>query len=151
MSFAPIRDEKEDVVKSGALRLTWVSGAIGGVGAILTVFNEQFINLFGENASDGIKASVLIAIIAAWTLIAVADILGRSMTVSARLRRAPDESMPAPKGMRVKLTEGEDAVGWTVAAIRSANGGDTSSLEFLVTKAGEAPQWIKQEGVIFAS
>jgi hypothetical protein len=144
-----IRDEKEDVVKSGALRLTWVSGAIGGIGALVTIFNEQFINVFGDNASDGIKASVLIAIIAAWALIAVADILGRSITTSARLRQALDKPIAAPKGMRVTLTKGTDSEGWAVAAIRSADGGDDSKLEFLVAKAGQTPQWVKQEGVDF--
>ena len=157
--MAGIRNSNEDVVKSGALRLTWVSGAIGGIAAIVTVFNEEFVHLFGEHASDGIKASILIAIIAAWAIIAVADLLGRSITTSARLRlkanellSAPkDELITAPKGMRVKLTDGVDSEHWTVAAIRTSNGGGTAGLEFLVAKAGQEPQWVKQKGLVFES
>lgn len=146
MSFTPVRNEKEDVVKSGALRLTWISGAIGGISAILTVFNEEFIHVFGEHASDGIKASVLIAIIAAWAVIAVADILARSITTSARMKASP-EAITAPKGLKVTLTEGQDSNGWTVAAIKGFDG-QSGAAEFLVVKAGQPPKWVKQDTVV---
>lgn len=145
---APIRDEKEDTIKSGALRLTWISGTLGGLTALVTVFNEEFTHVFGEHASDGIKASVLIAVIVAWALIAVADIFARAMTVSAKLKKGPGDSVTAPKGMKVKLTGGEDSPGWTVTAIRGLDGTDEDSAEFLVVKSGEQPKWVKGDELV---
>lgn len=149
MSFSPVRDEQEDVIKSGALRVTWISGTIGGIGAILTVFNEEFIHVFGEHASDGIKASVLIAIIAAWAAIAVADIISRSITTSAGLK-TPSEAIAAPKGLKVTLTDGQDSDGWSVAAIKGSNGNGGEAAEFLVVKAGQQPKWVEQDDVVTA-
>ncbi len=145
--MAPIRDPNEDIVKAGAFRLTWISGAVGGIAGLVTVFNEQFIHIFGEHASDGVKASVLIAVIAAWALIAVADLLSRSITTAAKLRRDPPAPIVAPKGMRVKVTEGEDTTGWSVVAIRDADGTETDALNFLIIKAGQAPKWVKEDEV----
>jgi hypothetical protein len=136
--MAPIRDPNEDVVKSGAFRLTWISGTIAGIAGVVTVFNEQFIHIFGEHASDGVKASVLIAIIAAWALIAVADLLARASSL-----------VTAPKKMRVKVTGDEDSPGWTVAAIRGADGAEADTLNFLIVKSGQAPKWVKQDEVVF--
>jgi hypothetical protein len=141
---APIRDPKADVVKAGAFRLTWVSGAIGGIGTIIIAFNKGFTEIFGDSAGPGIKASVLIAIVAAWALIAVADLLARAITTAARLRSAPAAGIPAPDGMRVKLIDGVDSEGWMAAAVRSVDG----ALELLVVKAGEKPKWVGQDGVV---
>jgi hypothetical protein len=146
MSFSPMRDEQEDVVKSGALRLTWVSGAIGGIAAIVTAFNEHIFQIFGDDVSDGTKASVLIAIIAAWAAIAVADLLSRAITTAARLKRAPS-AITAPEGMKVKLTKGPDAPGWMVAAIRRCDEGTGAASEFLVVNSKEAPKWVTQDEV----
>lgn len=146
MPFAPIRDEQKDVVKSGAFRLTWVSGTIGGLAAIVTVFNNQMLQIFGEDISPGTKASVLIAIIAAWAAIAVADLLARAITTAARLKQAPS-AITAPEGMRVKLTNGVDAHGWMVAAIRRCDDSAGAASEFLVVNSKEAPKWVKQDEV----
>jgi hypothetical protein len=145
---ALIRDSKEDVVKSGAFRLTWISGTIGAIGVIVTAFNDNIVKIFGDHVSDGIKASVLIALIAAWAAIAIADLLARAITTSARLRSIPAAGMPAPNGMQVKLTDGVDSEGWLVAAVRGTNGGAGEGLQFLVVKAGEKPKWIGQAGVV---
>jgi hypothetical protein len=145
---APIRDPKADVVKSGAFRLTWVSGAIGGIGALIIAFNKGFTEIFGDEAGAGIKASVLIAIIAAWAVIAVADLLARAITTSARLRSAPAAGTPAPDGMQVTLTDGVDSPGWLVAAVRGTDGAADGDLELLVVKAGEKPRWVGQDGVL---
>jgi hypothetical protein len=145
--MAVIRDPKEDVVKSGALRLTWISGAVGGVGALVVAFNDNITKLFGEEVSDGVKASVLIALIAAWALIAVADLLSRSITSSARLRRAPAGAITAPRGLRVKVIDGVDSPGWLVAAIRGYDDSEADAVEFLVVKAGETPKWVEQASV----
>lgn len=145
---APVRDENEDTIKSGALRLTWVSGTLGGITALVTIFNEEFTHVFGEHASDGIKASVLIAVIAAWALIAVADIFARALTVSAKLKKGPADSVTAPRGLKVTLTEGEDSSGWTVAAIRGLDGSDEDSAEFLVVKSGQQPKWVEGDQLV---
>jgi hypothetical protein len=142
----PFRNSEEDVVKSGAFRLTWISAAVGGVGAIVTVFNEQLVNIFGDEVSDGVKASILIAIIAAWALIAVADLFSRAIVTSARLRHGHSEAIAAPRDLRVNLTDGPRSDGWIVAAIRDGNGSGESS-EYLVVKGGEIPKWVKQDGI----
>jgi hypothetical protein len=140
------RDPKEDVVKAGALRLTWISGTIGALGVVVTAFNEHIVKIFGDEVDDGIKASVLIAIIAAWALIAVADLIARAITTSARLR-VPSPGIAVPNGMRVTLTDGVDSDGWLVAAARPAVDGTGDGLQFLVVKSGEGPKWVDQAGV----
>lgn len=145
--MAVVRDPEKDVIKGGALRLTWISGAIGSVGVLVTAFNNNVTKLFGEDVSDGVKASVLIAIIAAWALIAVADLFARAIATSAHLRQVPDPEFAAPEGMRVKLTDGTDSKGWLVAAMRKPGDSANGSVEFLVLKDGEEPKWIEQKGL----
>jgi hypothetical protein len=149
MTFAPIRDANKDVVKSGALRLTWVSGAIGGIAAILTALNEHLINFFGDDLTDEIKANILIVIIAAWALIAVADLFTRAIATAARQKAPQPPLVPAPSGMRVKLIEGPDSPGWLVAAIRGGNG--AGDAELLIAKSGEAPKWVSRDEVVLDS
>lgn len=134
----PFRDEKEDVIKSGALGVTWISATIGGIAAILTVFNEQLINLFGDDLADNLKAGILVAVILAWALIAVADVMARAKVTAASLRA---EVATAPEGMKVKLIEADGVNdGWSVSAIRGT--------ELLVAKAGQKPKWVKQDEVV---
>jgi hypothetical protein len=149
MTFAPVRNEKKDVVKAGALRLTWISGTLGGIAAILTALNEHLINFFGDNLTDDIKADILIVIIAAWSLIAVADLFTRAITTAARLKAPSAPLVTAPSGMRVKLTDGVDSAGWLVAAIRGGDG--AGDAELLIAKSGEAPKWVKRDEVVLDS
>jgi len=156
MTFpTPMRDPRQDVVRSGAMRLTWISGGLAGLATLVTAFNNNIIKIFGDRLDDGIKASVLITIIAAWALIAVADLFSRAIVTSARLRRPPTDAIAAPNGLRVTLTDGTDSVGWTVAAVRKAEakaagadgGAEAGGLEFLVMKVGNPPKWVDQSGV----
>lgn len=133
----PLRDKNEDIVKSGALGVTWISGTLGGITAILALFNEELINLFGDNLADNLKAGILVAVIFAWTLIAVADVMARANVTAARLSAGV---ITAPKGMKVKVNgaDGTDA-GWSVSAIRGT--------EFLIAKSDKKPKWVKQDEV----
>jgi hypothetical protein len=134
----PLRNKSEDVIKSGALGVTWISGAIGALTAIATVFNEQLVNIFGDDLADNLKAGILVAVILAWTLIAVADVMARAKVTAASLRV---DVIPAPKGMKVKLVENDgldDA--WSVSAIRGG--------ELLVAKRDHKPRWVKQSEVV---
>lgn len=136
---APLRDKNEDVIKSGALRLTWISGTLAALTAIGTAFNEQLVNLFGDNLADELKAGILAVVILAWALIAVADLMARAKVTAARLEA---QVAPAPQGMKVKLIEsdGVDSTGWQVSAIR-----DT---ELLIAKSDKKPKWVKQGEVV---
>jgi hypothetical protein len=131
----PFRNKDEDVIKSGALRVTWISGTLAGLAGLVTLFNDHMHTLFGEDLPDEIKAGVLGVVILAWALVAVADVMARAKVTAARHGVSVT---PAPQGMKVKLREddGYDS-GWGVHAIRGS--------EFLIAKQDKNAKWIKQD------
>lgn len=131
----PFRNKDEDVIKSGSLRVTWISGTLAGLAGLVTLFNDHIHTLFGKDVSDEIKAGVLAVVILAWALVAVADVMARAKVTAARLGI---EVTPALKGMKVKLSEVDgDDPGWEVHAIRGS--------ELLIAKQNKKPKWIKQD------
>lgn len=140
--MGPFRDKDKDVIKSGALGVTWISGALGALTVITTVFNERLVDIFGENLDADLKAGILVVVILAWTLIAVADVTARARVTAARLQKPVDALVTAPKGMKVKLIEAEgvDASSWQVSAIRGT--------ELLIAKADKKPKWVTQDEVV---
>jgi hypothetical protein len=147
---APLRNPADDGVKAGAFRLTWISAAVGGIGAVVIAFNDSVLKIFGDHVSDGIKASLLITIIGAWALIAVADLFSRAIVTSADQRHAHSDAIAAPSDLRVDLNAGPRSDDWTLAAIRD-NNGNGEGTEYLVVKKGEAPKWVKQGGIAAGS
>jgi hypothetical protein len=137
----PLRDPKQDVIKSGALRLTWVSAAIAGVSAIVVAFNDATLKIFGEDLNDRTKAAVLVAIIVAWAAIAVADLFARAIAVAGT---QPPAVVTAPGGIHVTRPPlaGDDETGWAVVAIE-VDGSGSETARFLVSKAGHAPEWVQ--------
>jgi hypothetical protein len=137
VALPTIRDKDKDVIESGALKITWISGTLGGITAILTVFNEELVNLFGDDLADELKAGILVVVILAWSLIAVADLMARAKVTAARLGAGVTT---APRGMRVSVneTDGKDS-GWEVSAIRGT--------ELLIAKRDKKPKWVKQDEV----
>ena len=133
----PLRDKDADVIKSGALGITWMSGGVASAAAILTVLNEDLINFFGDKLADDLKAGILVVVILAWTLIAITDVMARAKVTAARISSGV---ATAPQDMKVKVTgdAGTDD-GWSVAAIRGN--------ELLVARSGMKPKWVKQSEV----
>jgi len=133
----PLRDKDADVIKSGALGVTWMSGGVASAAAILTLLNEDLIHFFGANLADDLKAGILVVVILAWTLIAVADVIARAKVTAARIGASV---ATAPQDMKVKVSgdAGTDD-GWSVSAIRGN--------ELLVARAGMKPKWVKQSDV----
>lgn len=137
--MAVLREPKDDVIDAGALRSTWITGAVAGVGALVVAFNEHFLKIFGDHVGDSTKAAVLIALVAAWAVIGAADLIARSTATAASL--SSRRVMAAPPGLTVKTTEGDDESGWKVAAI-DPGARDAEAL-WLLLKTGKAPQWVK--------
>lgn len=145
---APSSEPSTEVIEGGALRLTWISGAVAGVAALITVFDNSVTTMFGSDVSDGVRASVLIAIIAAWALIAVADLLARAIATAGSLRgpAAAPQLITLPGALKLKLTEGVDQGGWLGGALKVEKPGEEAQL--LVVKAGQPPQWVAISKVI---
>jgi hypothetical protein len=125
-----------DVITGGTLNLTKTSTYIAAISAILVGSEDAFKSAFPDSLhpTAGVKAAVLIAIIGAWALIVVSDILSRGYA-----HGRATSVLTAPAGLSATTTDGEDVAGWTVAAIRPAADGEPS---FLIVKAGQAPKWV---------
>lgn len=126
--------------------LTKTATYVAAVGAIVTgsesVFSQAFPKSIHPTAGD--KVALLIAIIAAWALIVVADILSRGYAHAHHASRITT----APAGMTATITNGPDDTGWTVAAIRFSPGASPKA-SFLLTKAGQEPQWKSGKDIQF--
>jgi hypothetical protein len=108
-------------------------------------------------AGANIKAAVLIAVIAAWALIAVADIIGRAIAKAATERaqattRAAEiaaATQPATNLMATALPasnlDGADKSGFLAVATRSMN----AMQEVMLVKATQTPIWVPYDQVEF--
>jgi hypothetical protein len=75
-----IRNPDDDAIKGGTLRITWISGIIAALVALGSTWGSLWDAVYGQDPSMWVKTAVLMTIIAAWSLIAAADILGRAFT-----------------------------------------------------------------------
>jgi hypothetical protein len=140
-----------DAIKARTLNLTLGSGFAAFVAAGVTVFNKSFKAVFGDTLDASqlahFKVTLLVAIIAAFALIATADILARAWaTASANTSTGDHVVLAAPVGLQAKKTEGTDIPGFTVGAIRFLPG-KPDDLEYLLVKAGSAPEWVAEGAV----
>jgi hypothetical protein len=138
MSLQDRAKDEPGAIKAPATNLTIGSGIAAALAAAVTLFNDSFKSIFGDTASANVKASVLIAVIAAWTLIAVADLVARAVAKSAAAR-ADEAIAPLPTALQATKTVGADQTGFVAAAIRTSGDGDTS---FLLVKQGQPPVWV---------
>jgi hypothetical protein len=125
----------DKVIASPALRLTTFSAVAALVVAGGSLFTDKwFDQLLGDNASASTRASVFIAVVGAWALIAVADVLARGYATAHGSR-----IVTAPAGLPMATrTKGTAVSGFTVAAIRVDGDGDS----YLLVKAGQQPAWV---------
>lgn len=139
--YLPIRDPANDVIKGGATRVASLSAIVGGLAALDVTFSDKLVEIFGTTAPTAeIKATILVALIAAWALIAVADLFTRAIATAA----AQPQLTLAPAGMKVRRSDQEGTGAernWIVAAIERDPAKPESAM-LLVLKSGEKPTWI---------
>jgi hypothetical protein len=149
---------KPEAIKSPATTLTLGSAAAATIATLVTAFNDSFREIFGETAGANIKAAVLIAVIGAWALVAVADIVGRAIAKAATERAAglkasaeiaakgtaPSIS-PMPTAVPARNLDGRDEEGFLAVATRTVDGVH----QVMLVKAGRAAVWVPYEKVEF--
>lgn len=117
-----VKDRSKDIpsaIKAPATNLTLTT--LGGTVllGLVTVWDPIFKAVFGGNASEGTRQNVFIALVAAFTLITVADLLARAITSAARERglgagekepdeESADESPTAVEGEMILERESPD-------------------------------------------
>jgi len=147
-----------DAINARTLNLTLGSGFAAFLATAITVFNDSFKAIFGEDLSGAelarYKVTVLVAVIAAFALIAVADLLARGWTTASRTRADAQVAhymiAAAPSNLKAKKTEGVDLGGFTVAALR-LKPSQPDAVEYLLVKTGAAPEWVAGKHVSLSS
>jgi hypothetical protein len=127
-------------IHAGATNLTIGSGIVAFLAILGTVINPVFKEVFPKGASDGVKATIIVAVIAAWAVVALGDLFARAITKAAS-EHGQWVVAPVKDGVTATVTTGTDTPGWIVAATRFPLS-DTSAVEYLVVKAGSSPQWV---------
>jgi hypothetical protein len=137
----PFTASSEDAIKARALNLTLFSGLAAGIATAITVFNKSFTAIFGDKLHGvdlaNAKLTLVVAVIAAFALISVADLLARAWATSAG---GSFVIASAPSGLSATKTTGRDETGFIVAAVRFKPS-DPDAVEYLLVKKGEAPGW----------
>ena len=126
-----LRNEGTDVIQSRSMRLTLGSAVGASIVALAAAIEPVFEAVFGGKATPGIRAAVLIAVIAAWTLVAVADLLARGYaTAHTRL-----------PGLKATIARATEESGFFAVDFRPAPN-DPGKVEMLLVKPGRKPEWI---------
>ncbi len=132
-----LKASPSDAIKGRTLNLTLYSGLGAAITAAITVFNDSFKAIFpdlsGSELADA-KLTLLIAVIAAFTLIAVADLLARAWATTANGRLIVT---PMPGTPTAKTVDGEK---FKIAAMR-VKAGAPDGVEYLMVEAGREPTW----------
>lgn len=146
--------EEPEAIKSPTMTLTLGTAGAATIATLVAAFNDSFNAIFGQAAGPDIKAAVLIAVIAAWAFIAVADIFSRAIAKAATetalgaelAAKASANVVLMPTALSAKRLKGPDEPGFLVAALRS--GDDGADLVMLV-KEGKPPEWVERDEVEF--
>ncbi|MBA2313185.1 MAG: hypothetical protein H0V97_10360 [Actinobacteria bacterium] len=133
-----------EVVKAPELRVTKFSAVGAAVVAGAAVINPVFEAILGEEPEAGHKVTIFVAAIAAWALIASADMLARSLATA----HSQPQIAPIQQAMKVTYTKHEDDPGHLVVALRF-NPTNPDEPEFLIVKAGKAPMWAPRSDLKF--
>lgn len=138
-----------DAITGGTLNLTKTSTYIAIISALAIGVNNVFDQLFPSslNPTAGVKAALLIAVIAAWALIVCADILSRGLSHAGQ----PTTVIKAPVGLTAHLN-GAPAAIYTVAAIRiepRTDQGGSKKVSYLLVRVGSSSQWAKAKEITF--
>lgn len=146
----PFTASPSDAIKARTLNLTLFSGLAAGIATAITVFNKSFTAIFGDklHGTDlaNAKLTLLVAVIAAFALISVADLIARAWATSTGGNFV---IAPAPSGLTATKTVGGDKPGFTVAAVR-LKPAEPDAVEYLLVKSGEAPAWTAGSDLTFS-
>jgi hypothetical protein len=130
------------------LNLTLGSGFAALVAAGVTIFNKSFKSIFGDSITGvdlaNTKATILVAVIAAFAAIAVADLLTRAWATAAKARVDSFTIAAAPSKLKAKKTSGVDETGFIVAALRFKPSAP-DEVEYLLVKTGAQPEWVARK------
>ncbi len=133
---------KDDAIKGRTLNLTLFSGLAAAIAAAITVFNDSFKSVFGDDltAAETVvtKRTLLVAVIAAFAVIVVADMFARAWATASTGKLVV---VPAPAGLTAKKIDGEDQSGFTVAAMR-VRPSEPDKVEYLLVKSGSEAAWV---------
>lgn len=144
----PFSASESDAIKARTLNLTLFSGLAAAIASAIVVFNESFKAIFGDDLTGPelahTKLVLLIAVIAAFAVIAVADMLARAWASSANGKLIVT---PVPGNPSAKTVDGD---GFTIAAMRVQSGAP-DDVEYLMVKAGSEPTWVAAAKVRLAS
>lgn len=127
---------QNEVIKGRTLNLTLFSGLAAAIATAITVLNESFESIFGTDLTTTqfveTKLTLVVAIIAAFALIVVADILARAWANST------DKTVvtPMPGAPRAKTVDGEGHV--TAIRVRTVT---PDEVEYLFVRTGATPTW----------
>jgi hypothetical protein len=127
----------------GALNLTRVTGLGAALVAVLTTFNGSWKTIFGASAPDWAKPVVIMSVIAAFAVVAAADILGRGYAAGRR-----GDIIPMPEGLTAVYTPGPNQ-DVSVSAVRFRKTEDDDS-EFLVVKDDNTAIWAGRDELDFS-
>lgn len=131
-----------DDSKGGALNLTRFSGIGAALAVAATAFNESWETIFGADTPRWAKPVVIISVIAAFAVVAAADILSRGYASGRR-----GAIIPMPVGLTAELIPGPaQQVG--VVAVRFRRTEDDSS-EFLIVKDDKSATWVGRDDLRF--
>jgi hypothetical protein len=137
----PFTASSSDAIKARTLNLTLFSGLAAGIATAITVFNKSFTAIFGDKLHGvdlaNAKLTLVVAVIAAFAVISVADLIARAWATSAG---GSFVIASAPSGLTATKTESLDKTGFTVAAVRFKPA-EPDAVEYLLVKTGEAPGW----------
>jgi hypothetical protein len=128
--------------EGGALNLTRLTGLGAALVAVLTAIDGVWDEIFGADAPTWAKPVVMISAIAAFSVIAAADILARGYAAGRR-----GDIIPMPDGLTATYTPGRDQQVF-VAAVRFRRTEDGDS-EFLIVKPDKTTSWASKEELDF--
>lgn len=138
---APIRERNDDVIKAGTTRIASLSAIVAGLAAIDVTFSDNLVEIFGDTPpTAGIKTTILVALIAAWAVIAVADLFSRAITTAA----SSPKLVTTPGGIEVRRADQQGTSaerGWIVVAAE-AKPAKPEATKLLVVKSGQKPEWV---------
>lgn len=132
-------DEESEIVKSGALAITRLTGWVAGAGVVLTS-----TEVFGKaSLSPAHRLWGSIAIVAVFAFIASADALARAFVTA---HSQPEvRALARPLQVRIPERDGDDEKGWNALLMRF-NPQKPDSFDYWVVKEQEA-LWITEEKV----
>jgi hypothetical protein len=123
--------------EGGALNLTRVTGLGAALVTVLTTFNGSWETIFGGNPPGWAKPVVIMSVIAAFAIVAAADILARGYAAAER-----GDFIALPDGLSATLdVEGTRDPAVTVVAARFRRTEDGDS-EFLIVKDDKSTAWV---------